>query len=1666
MKRVTARTVCGLRLALAAAAFAALAQAAQHQLDFDELIEGRVFTWTNQAYEAAGIRIYGTCDHTIREFGTYEASTPTVFNPTTGTVTEPFALINELAYGSEFGSESQDMIIDLDGFTSHWVRVFVGLAETAVGGDVTATLEGYRKVELARGTAYVKVAEASRMIGHWAVSPGLPRELVLDRPEGDIGLLRVTYGNSFAREVIDNMIIRVFEGAPPPPIEDTAAPFLRISEPANYADVPYSTVYVTGTITEDLGLENVYALAGGELFPLTWSGIAPDFFFGGMVTLPSATGTYSIRVLAYDLVGNLGDDTHYVDYEYTPPPEPEPPPPPNLDFEADGMEAVQSIQGWGMSGTTEPEPIGHICDLIAGKKTLVRVYARALGTDVAIEDVNCVLHAYRGATEIEGSPIYADARITIEPGEDRYAQRPDLTKSFNFVLPPEWTAEGAVSLHATVNPWNGVREREGHFDALNDAVIDVTFQDSEELCLIVHPIRSTSFGNVQPTFNEINDNLILTRQMAPVPEDKISLSVVGAFTTDLVTSNSDDDSSEDLLDDLRRHLGLYYGLATAYPCTNTVYLGLTHNTVGLLPMTSWERPVCVSQASTTRYYLEATIHEAGHAFGLGHVQGCDDPADPYEDYPTYHDYEGDNYPTASIGDWGLEWDVNGDPILRDPEDYRDIMSYCDTPWMSIYTHRWLTDHFGVAKGVKGDALPQAKGAEGEKGDIPYFRINGRIRPISGLALDPAWQALLPEGTDDLPGKGVNFIRLYNQAGTVLFERRFNAGKVIDGEDCWTVDQTLPVYKGVVRIDVGGNDVGLTRTIRAGVTAPVVTLSDPLGDATWEATGKETIAWKAVDRDEDALLFAVFFSNNNGATWTVVADRLSKPACSVDLAGLPGGEGTCLVRVQATDGINQGAAVSELFTKRGQAPRVAVSTPKPVALYPYGATVIFQGAVSDIDGEKIPRERITWTSSVDGVLGNGVFVGSKQLRPGLHCVRLEAVDGTGLTATALTAVYVMPPRDSSVVLPKTGQKTCTNEAGGAVGCAGTGQDGEIRAGVAWPTPRFAVGAGGTLKDGLTGLAWAPNAGTPAVGQLPAGPMHWEQALIYVDYLNMIGFLGQRDWRLPNANELLSILDMGASDQEAWLVSCGFRNISATSYWTSTTTADNTKAAWHVNLTTAAMGGSPKDTAALMVLPVRGMHGGLDVPAVPADLWKTGQTVSYYDRDDGDLERGVFWPTPRFVDQGNGTVTDRLTGLMWLKDASCMNSVTWLGAFAAVEELNSAPELVKCREYYAGYTDWRVPNAKELQSLIDFSQSAPALMEGHPFQDSTGHRYWSSTTCARVPSTAWTLEAAVGALTGAKKTELLFVWPVRGGTGTAAGETSHLVVTKTGQPSTVSTGGHVTYTVKVANYGPDDARGVALTDTYPKGTAFVSAHSTHGMCENQGTSAFCAIAALARGEEAVVTIVLKAPAEPGTITNRAEARCETNDPNLTDNGASASTKVVDVETFTLSVRCAGTGKGTVESEDGLVSCRDVCSVTYEKGTNVQLAAAADDGSVFRGWSGGPCTGTDPCSLVMDKDYAITATFNVLAGGFRRGDANVDGKVDIADAIAMLGYLFAQKHLQCLQAADANDDGKTQISDPIYLLGYLFAKTAPPPPPFPRCGPDPTADLLTCDSYTACN
>ena len=182
--------------------------------------------------------------------------------------------------------------------------------------------------------------------------------------------------------------------------------------------------------------------------------------------------------------------------------------------------------------------------------------------------------------------------------------------------------------------------------------------------------------------------------------------------------------------------------------------------------------------------------------------------------------------------------------------------------------------------------------------------------------------------------------------------------------------------------------------------------------------------------------------------------------------------------------------------------------------------------------------------------------------------------------------------------------------------------------------------------------------------------------------------------------------------------------------------------------------------------------------PAPMARTGQTLCWDENgvaracslwhpehglirtgEDGDWQHGVQPLGDRFTDNGDGTVTDNVTGLMWLQDISHFRQRTWQQALDDVASFNQLPDQL--------YTDWRLPNVRELQSILDYGQQDPAIPSGHPFLSiPIDPHIWTGTTKMGVePSPfieAYGVDLEDGSLAGHGKADnLLYVLPVRGG-----------------------------------------------------------------------------------------------------------------------------------------------------------------------------------------------------------------------------------------------------------------------------------------------------------------
>ncbi|OGW37758.1 MAG: hypothetical protein A2Y97_09030 [Nitrospirae bacterium RBG_13_39_12] len=500
------------------------------------------------------------------------------------------------------------------------------------------------------------------------------------------------------------------------------------------------------------------------------------------------------------------------------------------------------------------------------------------------------------------------------------------------------------------------------------------------------------------------------------------------------------------------------------------------------------------------------------------------------------------------------------------------------------------------------------------------------------------------------------------------------------------------------------NVTANHTISASFTTNTYTLS-----ATKAGTGSITSSPAGISCGS-----VCSYAYNSGTSVTLTAT----PDTSATFGGWSGvcfGTGTCTVTMDAAKTVTATFTL-KTYTITASAGSGGTITPSGTVTVNYGATQAF--TITADTGYSLTDVKVDNVSQ--GALSGYTF--------------------TNVTNNhSIEAIFAMDSETGSVDLPRTGQTISY----------ATGDDGYIQAGIEWPSSRFTNNGDGTVTDNLTGLMWLRDGGCIKKS--------WSYAFSAItDFNNKQGnYICQdytanySDWRLPNVKELESLINYGASNSSTWLNSVGFANVKSSTYWSSTTDKGYISKAWSVMMSDG-METSNRKSNAYYIVPVRtGTSGN------PYELQMTGQTASYASGDDGYIQAGNDWPNPRFTNNGDGTVTDNLTGLIWLKDGGCIKK-SWSYAISAIADFNINPGKYICIEYTANYSDWRLPNIKELESLINYESSNSAT-----FANVNPSYYWSSTTYNRNTASAWVINMTKADKRYIRKNYSYYLWPVRGG-----------------------------------------------------------------------------------------------------------------------------------------------------------------------------------------------------------------------------------------------------------------------------------------------------------------
>ncbi len=517
---------------------------------------------------------------------------------------------------------------------------------------------------------------------------------------------------------------------------------------------------------------------------------------------------------------------------------------------------------------------------------------------------------------------------------------------------------------------------------------------------------------------------------------------------------------------------------------------------------------------------------------------------------------------------------------------------------------------------------------------------------------------------------------------------------------------------------------------------------------------------------------------------------------------------------------------------------------------------------------------------------------------------DACSGIGNCTVALDAVRIVNATFNTVTaipVNDTGITTCSNASANNLPCPVAGfpdQDAEHGTNQFNFTKLDASGnplpATATnhvcVKDNVTGLVWEVKTDDGGLRDKD-NTYDFSQAATFANTVSSNGLCGSNTWRVPTVKELLGIVDYGRTAPSIDLNY--FPNIATGNwYWSSSAYANDAADAWYVDF---GSNGNSFGHDRSNPHPVRLVSGtqSLDV----------------------------------FVVNGDETVTQSNTGLMWAKCAvglsgsdcttgTALGNATWSDALTAANTST-----------LGGHTDWRLPTVKELQSLMDYSQSEPAI--GTDFPNTNPNAWlWSSTPIVNAADKTWYIHSSEGYIGDLARTtnSNIRVRLVRGG---QSFQSFNLTVATTGTGS-----GTVTTDLTGTNCG-------ANCQVFNERTIVVLT-ATHGV-NSTFTSWNGCMPLVAHSDQCYVTM----DAAKTVTANFAITQ-----------------KTLYISRF---------GNGRVFTDDSAINCGETCFNNFNYDTNVTLKTSADAGYVFSGWN--VCTGSDSCIVTMDGNKNVTATFTAI-------------------------------------------------------------------------------------------
>jgi hypothetical protein len=371
-------------------------------------------------------------------------------------------------------------------------------------------------------------------------------------------------------------------------------------------------------------------------------------------------------------------------------------------------------------------------------------------------------------------------------------------------------------------------------------------------------------------------------------------------------------------------------------------------------------------------------------------------------------------------------------------------------------------------------------------------------------------------------------------------------------------------------------------------------------------------------------------------------------------------------------------------------------------------------VAEIENPKSSKKRSPLTENwevIDGFLPGGlsldtqtgVISGTPSSGPGTFVFTVRVIGGPPFWLTdeqelSIQIDGIEGDVSAQSLIPDTGQTICFDANAPLSACPNPGepfygQDAQYTFAMTLESNEP-----GIVRDGVNGLEWqATDDATQYNWYEASGTLDDDYNPDGTDVCASLNLGGYPDWRLPTRRELISIINYG-HENTLPAIDTDFFSTTSSYYWTATSVADSPGYSWNIDFTDGSV--------------LYGLPPSLDIGYVRC-------------------VRGTpLAEVHNFVDNNDGTVTDIDTGLIW-QQGDAGFPMDWQEALAYCENLD-----------FAGYDDWKLPDVKELESVVDVTRALPSIDNETYFPSALSSGYWSSTSDMIPPNGGWEVDFGFG------------------------------------------------------------------------------------------------------------------------------------------------------------------------------------------------------------------------------------------------------------------------------------------------------------------------------------